>query len=135
MIKLSGKHILRFLQIHYEFVQEVFNMSKPDFIIEFNNLDKLIEEYNISNDPKLSISKLIDVKFCRQLPTKDYKINRSYSDFLQFIFDDFTLDLPETLKNRYQTIFNLFTELKTESDLNKTIVLIQNIVNVIEVFL
>lgn len=135
MIKLSGKHILRFLQIHYEFVQEVFNMSNPDFIIEFNNLDKLIEEYNISNDPKLSISKLIDVKFCRQLPTKDYKINRSYSDFLQFIFDDFTLDLPETLKNRYQTIFNLFTELKTESDLNKTIVLIQNIVNVIEVFL
>lgn len=135
MIKLSGKHILKFLQTHYEFVQEVFNVSKPDFIIEVNTLDSLIEEYNISNEPKLSVSKLIDVKFCRQLPTKDFKINRSYADFLQFIFDDFTLDLPETLKSRYQTIFNLFTELKTESDTNRTIVLIQNIISVIDVFL
>lgn len=135
MIKLSGKHILKFLQTHYEFVQEVFNISKPDFIIEVNTLDSLIEEHNISNEPKLSVSKLIDVKFCRQLPTRDYKINRSYADFLQFIFDDFTLDLPETLKSRYQTIFNLFTELKTESDTNRTIVLIQNIISVIDVFL
>ncbi len=135
MIKLSGKHILRFLQTHYDFVQEVFNKSKPDFIIEDGSLEHLIEEHNVSNEPKLSITKLIDVKFCRQLPIKDYKINRSYADFLQFLFDDFTLDLPETLKSRYQTIFNLFTELKTETDVNKTIILIQNIISVIDVFL
>lgn len=135
MIKLSGKHILKFLQVHYEFVQDVFNHSKPDFIVDIEVLDRLIEEYNVSNEAKLSISKLLDLKFCRQLPTKDYKINRSYADFLQFLFDDFTLDLPETLKNRYQTIFNLFSELKAEPKSNKTIVLIQNIINVIEVFL
>lgn len=135
MIKLSGKHILRFLQTHYEFVQEIFNQSKPDFIIDFDVMTKLIDEHNISKEPKLSISKLLDVKFCRQLPTKDYKLNRSYADFLQFLFDDFTLDLPETLKSRYKTIFNLFTELKTEINSNKTIVLIQAIINVIEVFL
>lgn len=135
MIKLSGKHILRFLQSHYEFVQETFNQSKPDFILDTDILEKLIEEYNISSDSKISISKLIDVKFCRQLPTKDFKINISYVDFLQFLFDDFTLDLPQTLKERYKTIFELFTALKTETKANKTVVLIQNIINVIDVFL
>ena len=73
MIKLSGKYILKFLQNHYEFVQDAFNYSKPDFIIDIDILEKLIEEYNISNEPKISLSKLIDVKFCRQLPTKDLK--------------------------------------------------------------
>lgn len=135
MIKLSGKYILKFLQNHYEFVQDAFNYSKPDFIIDTNILEKLIEEYNISNDPKISVTKLIDVKFCRQLPTKDFKINRSYADFLQFLFDDFTLDLPQTLKERYKTIFELFTALKTEPKASKTIVLIQNIINIIDVFL
>ncbi len=135
MIKLSGKYILKFLQNHYEFVQDVFNYSKPDFVIDIDILEKLIEEYNISNEPKISLSKLIDVKFCRQLPTKDFKINRSYADFLQFLFDDFTLDLPQTLKERYKTIFELFSALKTETKSSKITVLIQNIINVIDVFL
>ncbi len=135
MIKLSGKHILKFLQNHYEFVQDAFNYSKPDFIIDIDILEKLIEEYNISNEPKISLTKLIDVKFCRQLPTKDFKINRSYADFLQFLFDDFTLDLPQTLKERYKTIFELFSALKIERKTSKTTVLIQNIISVIDVFL
>ena len=135
MIRLSGKQILKFLQNHYEFVQGAFNHSKPDFIIETYVLEKLIEEYNIGNDPKISVTKLIDVKFCRQSPTKDYKLNIHYTSFLQFIFDDFTLDLPQTLKERYNTIFKLFTELKTEPKTDKTIVLIQNIITVIDVFL
>ena len=135
MIKLSGKHILKFLQNHYEFVHDAFNYSKPDFIIDIGILEKLIEEYNISNEPKISLTKLIDVKFCRQLPTKDFKINRSYADFLQFLFDDFTLDLPQTLKERYKTIFELFSALKTEKKTGKTTVLIQNIISVIDVFL
>lgn len=135
MIKLSGKYILKFLQNHYEFVQEAFNSSKPDFIIDSDILEKLIEEYNISNDPKISISKLIDVKFCRQLPTKDYKLDIHYTSFLQFIFDDFSLDLPQTLKDRYRTIFDLFTELKTANKPNKIIVLTQSIITVIDVFL
>ena len=135
MIRLSGKYILKFLQNHYDFVQDAFNHSKPDFIMDRHVLEKLIEEYNISNEPKISVTKLIDVKFCRQLPAKDYKLNIHYTDFLQFIFDDFTLDLPQTLKERYKTIFELFTELKTEPKTNKTIVLIQSIIKVIDVFL
>lgn len=135
MIKLSGKQILVFLQVHYEFVKEIFDVSKPDFILDSDTLNKYIEEYNLNHERKISITKLIDVKFCRQLPTKDYKVNRSYIDFLQFLFDDFTLDLPETLKERYKTIFELFSKLKTADKTSKIVVLITNIINVIDVFL
>lgn len=135
MIRLSGKHILKFLQNHYEFVQDVFDYSKPDFIIETDILEKLIEEYNISSETKISVTKLLEFKLCRQLPTKDYKINKSYADFLQFLFEDFTLNLPQTLKERYRTIFELFSALKTESKTPKITALIQNIINVIDVFL
>jgi len=135
MIKLSGKHILKFLQIHYEFVQLVFDQCKPDFIIDSNKFDTLIEEYNISAEQKISITKLIDFKFCRQTPTGEYKISGNYTDFLQFIFDDFTLDLPETMKNRYQAIFGYYTNLQTETNPDKIIALIQEIGKVIEVFL
>ncbi len=135
MIKLSGKHILKFLQVHYEFVQLVFNECKPDFIISSVDFNKLIEEYNISSERKLSITKLIDLKFCRQTPTSEYKISGNYTEFLQFIFDDFTLDLPETMKNRYQAIFGYYSSLQTTTNPDKIIALIQEIAKVIEVFL
>lgn len=135
MIKLSGKHILKFLQVHYEFVQLVFNKCKPDFIISSVDFNKLIDEYNISSERKLSITKLIDLKFCRQTPTSEYKISGNYTEFLQFIFDDFTLDLPETMKNRYQAIFGYYSSLQTTTNPDKIIALIQEIAKVIEVFL
>ena len=42
---------------------------------------------------------------------------------------------PQTLKDRYRTIFDLFTELKTANKPNKIIVLTQSIITVIDVFL
>ena len=50
-------------------------------------------------------------------------------------FDDFVLDLPETLKNRYQAVFNHFTSLQTEKDETKAILFIREITKVIEDFL
>lgn len=135
MIKLSGKHILKFLQVHYEFVQLVFNECKPDFIISSIDFNRIVDEYNISSERKLSITKLIDLKFCRQTPTGEFKISGNYTEFLQFIFDDFTLDLPETMKNRYQAIFDYYSNLQTTTNSDKIIALIQEIAKVIEVFL
>jgi len=134
-IRLSGKNILNFLQNHYDFVKSVFHHSKPEFIVASDVFDKFIADYNEQNEAHISVSKLIQVKFCRQLPTGDYKINIHYTNFLQFVFDDFTLDLPDTLKNRYQTIFQLFIDLKAESNELKINALIQNIISVIEKFL
>jgi len=133
---LSGKDILRFLTLHYDFVQMAFSIGKPDFIIDADKFLNLIKEYNASSESKISLDRIsTELKFCRQLPTGDYKLSGNYTVFLEFLFDDFVLDLPETLKDRYQAIFNHFTNLKTESNPKKIIVLIQEIVKVIEKFL
>lgn len=135
-LNISGKDILRFLLNHYDFVQKAFDISKPDFIIDSDRFHQLISEYNTSSESKVSISKITtDLKFCRQLPTGEYKLNGTYTSFLEFIFDDFILDLPETLKNRYQSVFNHFTSLHTETDETKVILFIREIIKVIEDFL
>jgi hypothetical protein len=135
-LNLSGKDILRFLLTHFEFAQLAFSSSKPDFIIDSDKFHNLINEYNTSSESKISISKITtDLKFCRQLSTGEYKLNGNYTTFLEFIFEDFILDLPETLKNRYQAIFSHFTNLQTEPNENKIIILIQEIIKVVEKFL
>jgi hypothetical protein len=135
-LNLSGKDILRFLLTHYEFVQMAFSSAKPDFIIDSDKFNNLIKEYNTGSEFKIAISKITaDLKFCRQLPTGEYKLNGNYTSFLEFIFDDFILDLPETLKNRYQAIFTHFTSLQTEANEPKIILFIQEIIKVVEKFL
>jgi hypothetical protein len=135
-LNLSGKDILNFLLRHYEFVQMAFNSSKPDFIIDSDKFQHLINEYNSSSESKISISRITtDLKFCRQLSTGEYKLNGNYTTFLEFIFDDFVLDLPDTLKNRYQAIFNHFTNLQVESSEIKIILLVQEIIKEVENFL
>jgi hypothetical protein len=135
-LNLSGKDILRFLLNHYDFVQKAFDISKPDFIIDSDKFLHLINEYNTSSETKVSISRIsTDLKFCRQLSTGEYKLNGNYTTFLEFIFDDFILNLPETLKNRYQAIFNHFTNLQTEANEMKIILLTQEIIKVVEKFL
>lgn len=136
-LNLSGKSILGFLFSHYDFIQLVFNESKPDFVIEIDKFHTLINEYNTKKDSNsITISRLIELKFCRELPaTNEYKISGNYTDFLEFIFDDFVLDLPETLKNRYNTIFNLYSNLQSTTDENKVMMFIRQIISEIESFL
>ncbi len=135
-LNISGKDIVSFLYYHYDFIQKVFDISKPDFIIDSDRFHQLISEHNTSSERKVHLQKIsTDLKFCRQLPTGEYKLNGTYTTFLEFIFDDFVLDLPETLKNRYQAVFSYFTNLQTEKDETKAIVFIREIIKVIEDFL
>jgi len=134
-LNLSGKDILSFLSKHYEFVHSAFDIGKPDFVIEQERFDTLIDEYNTSSETKISVSKLTDYKFCRKLPTGEYKISGVYTAFLEFIFDDFVLDLPETIKNRYLTITSNFTNLQTTTDENKIVLYITEIIKETEDFL
>jgi len=134
-LNLSGKDILGFLSKHYEFVHNAFDIGKPDFVIEQERFDTLVDEYNTSSETKISISKLMDLKFCRKLPNGEYKISGEYTAFLEFIFDDFVLDLPETIKNRYLTIISNFTNLQTTTDEQKIILFITEIIKETEDFL
>jgi hypothetical protein len=134
-LNLSGKDILSFLLKHYDFVHHVFDIGNEDFVIEQERFDTLIHEYNTSSETKISVSKLTDLKFCRKLPTGEYKISGVYTAFLEFIFGDFVLDLPETIKDRYSTITNHFTNLKTATVENNITLYITEIIKETEYFL
>jgi hypothetical protein len=133
-LNLSGKDILSFLLKHYEFVHNAFDIGKPDFVIEQERFDTLIDEYNTTSETKIGISKLTDYKYCRKLPTGEYKISGIYTSFLEFIFDDFILDLPETIKNRYLTITSNFANLQTTTDESKIVLYITEIIKETEDF-
>jgi hypothetical protein len=135
-LNLSGKEILRFLNTHYEFVHSAFAAGKPHFMIDSDKFMRLLHDYNAKNESKISLYRLTsEVKFCRQLSTGEYKLNRNYIPFLEYLFNDFVLNLPETLKNRYQAVFNHFNSLKDETSSYRIILLTQEIINVIEDFL
>ena len=134
-LNLSGKDILRFLSNHYDLVRCAFDIGKPDFVIEQERFDTLVDEYNVNSKTKISHSDLFDLKFCRKLPNGEYKISGVYTTFLEFIFDDFVLDLPETIKNRYMTITTNFTNLQTTTDETKIILYITEIIKETEDFL
>lgn len=73
-LNLSGKDILNFLLRHYEFVQMAFNSSKPDFIIDSDKFQHLINEYNTSSESKISLSTLrnaVRVGISDKNPKKD----------------------------------------------------------------
>lgn len=134
-LNLSGKDVLQFLLWHYDFVQSVFHVSKPDFVIEAEKLEALIAEYNNRGERKISLNKLVvDLKFCRSISADEFRISSSFTNFLEFIFDDFVLDLPETLRLRHQAVYNHFTALQTEQAEAKVITLIHEIVKVVEEF-
>ncbi|MBU1578421.1 MAG: hypothetical protein KJ754_03270, partial [Bacteroidetes bacterium] len=87
-LNISGKDIVGFLFHHYDFIQKAFDISKPDFIIDSDKFHQLISEHNTSSDRKVHLQKIsTDLKFCRQLPTGEYKLNGTYTTFLEFIFD------------------------------------------------
>lgn len=135
-LNLSGKDILRFLITHYDFAQAAFNAGKPHFMIDSDKFHRLIHDYNAKSESKISQFRLTtELKFCRQLSTGEYKLNRNYIPFLEYIFNDFVLNLPETLKNRYQAVFNHFSVLKNETSAYRIVLLTQEIINVIEDFL
>ena len=134
-LNLSGKDILRFLSNHYDFVHSAFDIGKPDFVIEQERFDTLVDEYNVNSKTKITHSSLFDLKFCRKLPNGEYKISGVYTAFLEFIFDDFVLDLPETIKNRYLTITSNFTNLQSSTDEQKIVLYITEIIKETEDFL
>lgn len=127
-MRLSGKEILDFLNKRYSFIQLVFEASQPSFMLEAEVMHQLLNEYNIP--PK----ELEELKFAMQIPTGEYLINSIYTDFLQFVFKKFVLDLPSTMANRCENIFNLFSELQTATDDKKRLLFIQELMKEINHF-
>lgn len=128
-MKLNPKKILNFLTANFEFVKLLFDLSKEDDTIKTEELAKICKENNVD------IGNLTELKILKELPSGDYKLRKNYSDFLQFLFDEYSLSLPEVLSAMSNAIEEIFTKLQRETDKTKITTYISGLNNVIDDFL
>lgn len=128
-MKLNPKKILHFLTANFEFVKLLFDLSKEDDTIKTEELTKICKENNVD------IGSLTELKILKELANGDYKLRKSYSDFLQFLFDEYALSLPEALSAMSNAIEDIFTKLQRSTDKTQITTYISGLNNVIDDFL
>lgn len=128
-MKLNPRTILNFISNNFDFIKLLFDLSKEDNTIKTEELSKICNENNIE------ISKLTELKIIKELPNSDFKLNKRYSDFLEFLFQEFYLSLPEQLANRSNAVEEIFTKLQTATDKSKVSPYISGLIDVIDDFL
>jgi hypothetical protein len=129
-MRTNVKRVLNFLTTNFDFVKLLFDLCKEDSTIKTEELIKICNERNVS------IAVLVtDLRILRELPNSNYKLHKNYSDFLQFLFDEYAISLPEALSAMSNAIEEIFTKLQRATDKSQTSTLINGLNNIIDDFL
>jgi len=128
-MKLNPRTILNYISNNFDFIKLLFDLSKEDNTIKTAELTK------ICNENDVSLNKLTELKIIKELPNSDYKLNKRYSDFLEFIFQEFYLSLPEQLESRSNAVEEIFIKLQSETNKSKVPIYISGLIDVIDDFL
>jgi hypothetical protein len=121
---------LNFLTTNFEFVKLLFDLCKEDGTIKTEELIKICDENNVSTTVLVT-----DLRILRELPNGNYKLHKNYSDFLQFLFDEYAISLPEALAAMSNAIEEIFTKLQRATDKSQITMYIIGLNNVIDDFL
>lgn len=129
-MRTNAKRVLNFLNTNFDFVKFLFDLCKEDSTINTEELIKICNENNISTALLVS-----DLRILRELPNGNYKLHKNYSDFLQFLFDEYSISLPEALAAMSNAIEEIFTKLQKATDKTQTTTYITGLNNIIDEFL
>ena len=129
-MRTNAKRVLNFLTQNFDFVKLLFDLSKEDNTIQTEELIKLSNEHNVSTAVLVT-----DLRILRELPNGNYKLHKNYSDFLQFLFDEYAISLPEALAALSSAIEGIFAKLQKATDKSLTTTYITGLSNIIDDFL
>ena len=129
-MRTNAKRVLNFLTQNFDFVKLLFDLCKEDSTIKTEELIKLCNEHNISTAVLVT-----DLRILRELPNSNYKLHKNYSDFLQFLFDEYAISLPEALAAMSNAIEEIFAKLQKATDKSQTTTYITGLSNIIDDFL
>lgn len=129
-MRTNAKRVLNFLTANFEFVKLLFDLCKEDSTIKTEELIKICNENNVSTAVLVT-----DLRILRELPNGNYKLHKNYSDFLQFLFDEYAISLPEALAAMSNAIEEIFTKLQRVTDKSQTSTCIIGLNNIIDDFL
>jgi hypothetical protein len=129
-MRTNAKRVLNFLTTNFEFVKLLFDLCKEDSTIKTEELIKICYEQNVSTAVLVN-----ELRILRELPNGNYKIHKNYSDFLQFLFDEYAISLPEALAALSNAIEEIYTKLQRSTDKSQTSTYITGLNNIIDDFL
>ncbi len=110
MLQAEPKTVLNFLSDKFEFVLALITLNKQDSIIQDEKLKKLCIKEGID------WRKLIDYKIIRELQQGDFELRKPVEVFINFISEDYKLDLPENIRKYFNSIEEIYEKLLYEEN-------------------
>ena len=104
MIKPSPKTILNFLQNNFELVDTLFQLSKQDNLLKSETIEQQCRNGGVKVDTLVSYGIIRALK-------SDYELDSYLADFMEFLLNDYQLDLPASIQANAESINHIFLEL------------------------
>jgi len=117
----DAKKTLRFFHEHFDDIKTIYKRNKKKGTLDFSDVEAVFSNSTV-------IDNLVEYRIIEERFDGDYTFNESYGDFISFLLDDFSLDMPEQIKKYYSSLSELFDKLKIASQKN----LILEITNALE---
>ncbi len=111
---IDPKKILRFLEEHFDDVKTIYKVNKQNGII-------LNEEIETIFNSNILIDNLIEYGIIEERIDDTFVLNETYNDFISFLLDDFSLDMPEQIEKYHNSLDSLYRKLKSSTNKNETI--------------
>ncbi len=129
MLQAEPKTVLNFLSDKFDFMLELIALNKHDAIIQDEKLMKLCQKENID------WRKLIDYKIIRELQQGDYELRKPVEIFINYISEDYKLDLPENIRKYFNSIEEIYEKLLGEDNLQSLQRLISGMIDEVQHFI
>jgi hypothetical protein len=129
MLQAEPKTVLNFLSDKFEFVLNLIELNKQDSIIHDEKLKKLCQKENVD------WRKLVDYKIIRELQQGDYELRKPIEIFINFISEDFKLDLPENIRKYFNSIEEIYEKILYEENLQSMQKLIAGMIDEVQHFI
>ncbi len=129
MLQAEPKTVLNFLSDKFDFMLALIDMNKHDAIIHDEKLKKLCQKENVD------WRKLIDYKIIRELQQGDYELRKPVEIFINYISEDYKLDLPENIRKYFNSIEEIYEKMQMEENLQSLQRLISGMIDEVQQFI
>ena len=112
---IDPKKILRFLEEHFDEIKTIYKLNKENGLILSEEIETVFDNSNILVD------NLMEYEIIEQRMDDTFILNKTYSNFIEFLLDDFSLDMPEQIEKYYKSLDSLYRKLKSATTKNEII--------------
>lgn len=106
------KKILRFLEEHFDDIKTLYTLNKKHSYVNYHDVETIFSNSAVMDN-------LIEYKILEERFNGDYTFNENYGEFISFLLDDFSLDMPEQIKKYYSSLSELYEKLRASSNKNE----------------